>query len=259
MARLLPLVLLLHACGGLKPLDLPAVVDEESDAPDSEPVWTDDTLDSPDDPDTEPPGDSDAAPWSHAPTLDGDLSDWVVGTEFPTSSGGETRTYVSWDAANLYVAARHPDVGRSALHWLVITLGDGTQGGSQGMQLGDQLPVMDFPATTIVRWKSDNSWNSRLDWDGAAWTDAATWLGTAGSAVASDGDQAVEFKLPRSTLPAGDQLVLHVHWVFEGEPASSYAATPADSFADGDDPDLTAWLTLDLQDPTPPNQRSPSR
>jgi hypothetical protein len=253
-------IALLSGCGGLQPLNLDTDTDVEAtdeSRPDSELPWPDDSP-----ADSEPSDDSEPVtaptPWSFAPTLDGELGEWDARTSFPTSSGGGTRAYVSWDAEHLYLAAQHPDVGSGPQHWLVVTLGDGAAGGRSGTQLNDQLPELAFPATTLLRWKSDGSWHSRLDWGGAAWGDRPLWLGTEGSAIATDGDTSVEIRLPRASLSIEDGLVVHLHWVFEGEPSSSYAATPASSFTDGDDPNLTAWLAFDLSGSAPPNQVTPS-
>ena len=147
----------------------------------------------------------------------------------------------------------------TALHWVVVTLGDGGPGAATGVQHGTQAPGLAFPATRVVRWKADDSFDSLEAWDGAAWQTTPGWLGTVGAQAESDANQTVELRLPRAALGLGDEVKLHVSFVYEGAPyESSYAVTPAGSFAEGAyDPDYTRWWGFDLSSPAAPSTYAP--
>jgi hypothetical protein len=160
---------------------------------------------------------------------------------------------VSWTDDHLFLAARHDDVGRSSLHWWVIALGDGVLGTQTGVQFNSQQPDLGFPVTTVLRWKADNSWNSRLDWDTTAWTEQPTWLGMPGTQLATDGSSAVEIAIPRGSLPSQTQLGIQSYWLFEGSQSeSTYAGTPASTLTEGYDPDMATWWLVDLSSATSP-------
>src|SRR5687767_5737334 len=156
--------------------DLDADTDSDVDA-DTD-VDTDSDSDA--DTDTETPADG----YRHTIVVDGDVSDFTASETFPTSAGGTT--FLAWDDDALYVGVRHPDVGASALHWVVVTVGNGDPGASEGPTHGTQAPALPFAATRVVRWKADDSYDSLLVWNGAGFDETAGFLGSAGSAYASD-------------------------------------------------------------------------
>ncbi|MCB9683093.1 MAG: hypothetical protein H6733_16635 [Alphaproteobacteria bacterium] len=253
------LTVLTAGCTTLAGLDKNATDDTDVDTDTVDTVDTDtvdtvhtDTVDTTDTDtvdttDTDPVVDT-SVPWSHTIAVDGDLSDWVPGERFATSAGAGTDAWLTWDASNLYVGLHHGDVASGgALHWLVITVGDGGPGAGVGTILGTQQPALPFPATHVVRWKLDDSYGDLRTWDGTQWVGTDGWLGTQGSAVAeSNANAAVELRLPFTALGITDTALVHVNLVYEGEGfETSYAAAPSTSFADGSyDPDYGAFFEL---------------
>jgi hypothetical protein len=250
--------ILLAGCGGsglstFPPKDADTDTDTDTDT-DSD---TDGDSDSDTDSDTDVDTDSDThsamGPWSHAITVDGAPGDWLAEETFPTSSSGTG--YVTWDADTVYVGFTHPDVAAgTALHWVTVYVGNGGPGTLDGVQHGTQAPTLPADFTHLVRWKADSSYDSRLTWDGATWTDEPSWLGTAGSRVAEDDSAStVEFALPRDAFDLVDTLRLHVAWVYEGSGfESTYAPIPAGSFTDGYDADFGLYYEFDLTGTQPP-------
>jgi hypothetical protein len=247
------IALALTACSGLKPV---STTDTGTTVPDTETDTdldtdvdsdTDVDVDTDTDVDTDADTDTDTVPgaYRHTITVDGNLVDFVAADEtFPTTGGS---TSIAWDAANLYVGIQHPDIGASALHWVVITIGDGGVGSTEGVGHGTQVPGLPFAATDVIRFKTDDSYNSLLTWNGLGWSETAFWLGTNGSSYVSNfsTDQA-ELKIPFSAIGVHAPFELHVNLVYEGAGyESSFAPTPADSFVDGYDPDYTRYFTFD--------------
>ena len=288
MTRLLPLILLASCVVIVPPPSKDSDEPDDTDTvtppddTDSQPIETDETVETvetdPVDTDTvetiDPPVDTDpvdtdpvdtdpaaGGSWRHTVTVDGDPADLYDAERFDL--GGGRNTWVTWDNLYVYVAVQHPDVvAGTARHWLMLTLGDGDPGARDGVQIATQRPALAFDATRVIRWKADNSYNSLLVWDGAAWLNTDGWLGTQGSLVAeSNTTSTVELRLPRSVLGLTDTLLFHAHWVYEGAGAeSSYAPTPLESFTDPSyDPALGAWYTFDLSAPTAPSRYAVSQ
>jgi hypothetical protein len=198
------------------------------------------------------------APWAFTPTLDGDAAEWPNDARFTTSGG--TSTWLGWDATDLYVAVNHPDVAAgTALHWVVVTLGDGGAGTPAGVQHGTQTPGLSFDASHAVRWKADDSFDSLETWDGVTWQTTAGWLSTVGAHAESNLNQTVELRIPRAAVGVTDAVELHVTFVYEGAPyESTYAATPSGSIAEGSyDPDYASHWRFDLTSPAPPSTYTP--
>src|SRR5688572_11126498 len=126
------LVLLLTACGGIKDPTVP------TDTPPAD-TDTDTDVDSDADADADTDADTDTdvttGPYRHTITVDGNVSDFTGSETFATSGG---TTYLAWDDEALYVGVRHPDVGASAEHWVVVTIGNGGAGASSGITHGTQ-------------------------------------------------------------------------------------------------------------------------
>ena len=200
--------------------------------------------------DTGSTGDTAApAPWSHTATIDGDPGEFGPDEAWPTPSG---TVHLTWDATTLYVAATHPDVeAGGAEHWLMVYLGDGSRGTTEGVAMGSQQPSIATPVSHVVRRKADGSYDDLSAFTGADWVPTAGWLSSGPGQVAEAGTT-VELAIPLAGI-ATDQLVVHVSWVYEGVGyESSYAPVPTSSFVDGYDPDYGAWLGFDLTSPVPP-------
>lgn len=199
-----------------------------------------------------------AGAWSHTVTVDGDVAEWTADELLPSTSG---ETWATWDATDLYVAVRHPDVGAgTALHWVVVYVGSGAAGTTAGATLGTQAPGLPTGMSHIFRWKADDSYHDRLAWDGLAWIATPLWLGTEGSAKQeSNANNVLELRIPRASVGVGDVLDLHVAWVYEGAGSeSTYAGSPATSFTDGAyDPDFGAYWRFDLSSPSSPASATP--
>ncbi len=190
---------------------------------------------------------SPAAAWAHTITVDGDVGDWTADESLATTSGD---AWVTWDATDLFVAVRHPDVSAgTALHWVVVYVGSGAGGTTTGASIGTQEPALPTGMSHAIRWKADGSYDDLLAWDGIAWVASPGWLGTEGSAKQeSDANTVLELAIPRAAVGVGDLLDLHVAWVYEGAGSeSTYAGSPATSFPDGAyDPDYAAYWRFDL-------------
>jgi hypothetical protein len=257
--RSVPAVILL-GCTGFKPAtdtglpDGDADTDADSDGDSDSDADGDTDSDTDGDTDTDTDTDSDTDPtglYRHTITIDGNTGDFAADEQFSIPGGTVS---LAWDEVNLYVGLSHPDVGASALHWAVLTIGNGGAGTTTGVGHGSQVPALSFQANRVVRWKLDDSYSSLLAWDGAAWAESPYWLGTNGSALGSNWNtDQVEVQIPFSELGVTGPFDLHMNLVYEGAPyESSYAPVPQASFADGYDPDYTAWYSFDLGGSVPP-------
>jgi hypothetical protein len=265
--RSVPAVILL-GCTGFKPTGdtpLPDATDTDGDADadgdsDSDADGdADGDADSDTDTDADADSDADTDPtglYRHTITVDGNTGDFAADELFPVPGGTVS---LAWDEVNLYVGLSHPDVGASALHWAVLTIGNGEPGTTGGVGHGTQVPALSFEANRVVRWKLDDSYSSLLSWDGAAWVETPFWLGTNGSALGSNWNtDQVEVQIPFAELGVTGPFDLHMNLVYEGAPyESSYAPVPQSSFVDGYDPDYTAWYAFDLGGTEPPTSYPP--
>lgn len=203
--------------------------------------------------DTRPPSDTAVeGPWLRTVLVDGSVVDFLGEESFVTSSG--TMSFLTWDDDNLYIAVQHPNVatGPGADNWIVATIGNGTGGSLVGVAVEAQMPALPFEATHALMIKADGSYSSLIDL--VANTQTPNWLGTAGSALAhSDVEQVLELSVPFANLGISSTFAIHVNMVDEIGPETTYAAIPASSFADGFDPDYSAYYEFDLLGSTPPN------
>jgi hypothetical protein len=200
-----------------------------------------------------------AGQWRHPITVDGDLTDWTPDAAFATSSGFH-QNYVGWDLDHLYVASQHSDVQfGGAQHWLLVYVGDGANGSYTGVPFNTQQPGLPVPFTHQIRWKADNSYNSLMRWDGAAWVSTDFWLGTEGSSsVESEANQVIELAIPWAALGVTDTAVVWVTWLYEGSGfESTYSASPATAIVDGYDPDPVDWLVIDRTSFASPVSQNP--
>jgi len=197
-----------------------------------------------------------SAPYDHTIAIDGDGTDWRQDEAFDTTSG-IGQTWVSWDANSLYLGLQHPDIATGGPeHWSVIYLGTAAPGTTSGITHNTQSPDLPMRASHAIRRKADGSFDSLLAWDGAAWVETANWLGTQGSQAAEGGDL-LELAIPRQLL-GGDRVQVITSFVFEGAGfESTFAGAPADSFADGYDPDFGTFLDFDLASSDSPVVQNP--
>jgi hypothetical protein len=199
--------------------------------------------------------------WWHEIAVDGTVAnEWIAGDEdFATTSGVGT-TWVTWDADRLYVAATHPDVAFGGnQHWLLVYVGDGASGTTTGVQFNTQQPGLPVPFSHVIRWKADDTYNSRMRFDGVGWVSHDYWLGTEGSALSElEVEQTVELAIPWASVGVVDAAVVHVAWLYEGNGfETTYAGVPASAFVDGYDPDVAAVLFADLTDAASPVAQNP--
>ena len=232
--------------------DLPGPTDADADA-DAD-ADTDSDTDSDADSDTDTDADTGQAAWSRTATVDGLADEYGADEAFSTTAG---TTWLTWDADTLFVATTHPDVATGGPeHWLMIYLGDGSAGTTQGVVMGTQAPVLAVAASHVVRRKADGSYDDVLGFDGASWVSTPGWL-SGGPGAAAESGETVELAIPLAGIADGN-LVVHVSWVFEGAGfESSYAPTPAASFTDGYDPDYGTFLSFDRRSPDPPRVQAP--
>ncbi len=197
-----------------------------------------------------------SAAYDHTIAIDGDGTDWRQEEAFDTTSG-IGQTWVSWDAGSLYLGLQHPDIATGGPeHWSVIYLGTAAPGTTTGITHNTQSPDLPVRASHAIRRKADGSFDGLLAWDGAAWVETPNWLGTQGSASAEGGDL-LELAIPRQLL-GGDRVQVITSFVFEGGGfESTFAGTPADSFADGYDPDFASFLDFNLASSDSPVAQNP--
>ena len=185
--------------------------------------------------------------WSHNITIDGDLSDWTQDELFVIDGG---TAHITWDADSLFVGVSHLDlVTGGSNHWVLIYVGNGQDGATDGVTFNTQQPALAFPVRHLVRWQVSDTWNSLLTWSTNEWIETPLWLGSGGNGYAEDeANQAVEFQLSRALLGLNDRAVVHINLLYEGAGfESSYAPSPTTSFATGTyDPDYGAFWDFDL-------------
>jgi len=195
-----------------------------------------------------------AGGWSHTATVDGDVSEYSADETWATTGGS---VHITWDATTLYVASSHPDAETGGeLHWLMVYVGDGSTGTTEGATMNSQQPTLPVPMSHVARRKADGSYDDLLAWSGTEWASTAGWLSGGPGQVAEAG-QAVELAIPLADI-ATEQLVVHVAWLYEGTGyESTYSGAPAASFVDGYDPDYSAVFTFDLLSADAPAVQQP--
>jgi alpha-tubulin suppressor-like RCC1 family protein len=185
------------------------------------------------------------AGWDQPITVNGDASDWTPENTFSTTSGGGQETLVTWDDDFVYVGARNSDVATGgSSHFMVVYFGNGDgDGDSLGRLFNTQHPGLPFAADHYLTWRADNNYNSWDVWNGSSFDRTEFWLGTNGSSHAeNNGNQVVEFAIPRAAVGNPEALDVVVLWVFEGAGfESTFHGTPATAFSNGYDPDPTEY------------------
>ncbi len=188
-------------------------------------------------------------PYSHTIHMDGG-NEFTAEETFDSTSPGH-RGYVTWDADFVYVGLDSSAVGGASASDVFLVYVGGASGTLNGVTYGSQQPALPFSARYHVRWRMDNSVLQTLQWDGANWSNA-NWDFTGDSAFLGN---FFEMRLPRIDL--GDPTTLQIHLCVvhdAGNPVQDWTHTgvPDTSFADGLDPDYTAWYEFDLLGQDPP-------
>lgn len=193
---------------------------------------------------------TDAGPTGHV--IDG-TNDFAAGETFTTTSANYT-AYVSWDAKSVYFGMTGDDIGLPASEkkWVLVYLGTGTGGTTQGIDYNDsgnaasQSPTLPFSALYHVRLKTDLSYVNGQTWSGSAWTNA--------TGLVPDCEMKahfVECRVARSALGSPTKLDTHISMVKEVPAAEwTYAGVPSTSFTDGKDPNYTKYFEFNLDDAT---------
>jgi hypothetical protein len=191
-------------------------------------------------------------------TFDFDTGQWAGQESFPTTTNGFT-AYYAWDAQNLYLGMRGPDIGpSSATKWVLVYIG-GAPGTTTGVQYNTQQPTLPFPAHWHLRWKASNDYTDMMVYNGTSWASDATWsftddifLSTAAS------NQWLEMRIPLAELGSPTTVDVHLSMINEAAMAeSTYAGVPDTSFTDGLDRNYSHYFSFDLSGATPPNAHSP--
>lgn len=189
----------------------------------------------------------------HTIAIDG-IDDWNGDESFASSTAGHT-DYVAWDEQYVYLGVRSPDVaGGNGSVWVVVYFG-GANGSSDGVLYNTQQPTLPFEARWHLRWRADNLYTDAVEFDGDAWAGTAWEIGP-GDVYANG--ELLELRVARSTLGDPTQLELHLGLLREQNlDEASWAACPASSYADGYDPDYTAWWSFDLTGSVVPGSHLP--
>jgi hypothetical protein len=193
------------------------------------------------------------AAWAATLDVDGDPGDWSSDVRLETTSGSGTGAVVTWDADNVYLGFDNPDVASGgASHFGVVYLGDGdADGDPTGRGFHTQQPGLPFASDRRIVVRADGGYDSFDVFSGGAW--ASTSLADAGVTEAEG--TVLELAVPRALL-GGDRMELAVVWLYEGAGfETSFHGVPAEAFAGGTyDPDVSAWLSFELNRPTAPSR-----
>ncbi len=191
--------------------------------------------------------------YDHTIAIDGS-NDFTASETFTTTSNGYTG-YVTWDATNVYVGIKGPDVtSGDANKWVLVYIG-GAAGTTNGELYDTQQPTLPFSAKYHVRWKANNLYTNAEAWNGSAWADAA-WDFT--GKVFKQGDY-LEIAIPRSNIGSPITTVdIHLSMINETMNAEgTYAGVPSTSFVDGVDKNYTHYFSFDLAGCTAPTSHPP--
>jgi hypothetical protein len=176
---------------------------------------------------------------------------------FATTSSAYS-AYVSWDAAQLYVAYEGPDIGSGgSQRWIHVYLdtdpGSGL-GAAEGVTYNTQRPVFPsgFRPERVFAWRTDNVYQSLTTYAGGAWgaPDPAPPVTTfrAGNYV--------EFAIAFADLGAPARVGV-VSLMINEQPMGewSYAGLYAGSFVDGYYASIPVgfWLLVDRASAAAPN------
>ena len=196
-------------------------------------------------------------PYSHTLVVDG-TNDFLAGEAFSTTSAAFT-AFVTWDATNLYLGYRGPDLsGTSPTEWVLFYFDNGSgNGAATGQIYNTQAPA--FPIglrpTHYLRWKIDGTFSSVEGYSGGVWS-------TVGAVTAARAQDLVELSIPWSLLGDPASVLLTSFLLNEvafGE--ASFAGLYADNFSDGYHAQIpiTRWLAIDRASPLNPNDPARAR
>lgn len=178
--------------------------------------------------------------------IDG-VNDFTPADTHATSTPGYTgyatqdgvQLYLGFDGANLFAAP--------ATTWMVAYLGTGAPGSTQGLTFNTQQPGLAFSASHALRWRLDGAFLPEVQaWNGASWQTAPA----VGSAVASSGGY-VEAAINLGDLGNPGTLLVAAYLLNEQTFNEwSYAALPGTAFVDDYDPQVGAYLTFAVPEPS---------
>ena len=207
------------------------------------------------------PGATNRATWRNTITVDGNLADWINADEQFTTSSGD-KAYITWDAANIYIAVDHPDIATGgSQHWLAVYFSNKSGYLNPiGVPIGSQTPNHFMEADFFLGYKLDDSFDKLSEWTGSSWSDTPNFLGTAGSAIAESGN-VVEIQIPRSVLGLTDVMGINMALVYEGAPTElTYSALPVITFEPdaSTDPDWDQFFGYRLENCYEPTWARPT-
>lgn len=174
----------------------------------------------------------------HAITIDG-VNDFSTSQTFTTSSGNSG--YVATDGVSLFFGIDHPDIQTGgASNFFVAYVGNGVEGGTDGITFNTQQPQLPFTASGAFA-TSSSSTGVYLN------NGSGFFLNSNPSGLAASGTF-LEVSIPLSDLgvSATDPIFFLAYLLFEGGGfESSYSVFPIDSFSNGAyDPNPTTFITL---------------
>ncbi|MCB1739021.1 MAG: S8 family serine peptidase, partial [Gammaproteobacteria bacterium] len=197
--------------------------------------------------------------WSATVDVDGSLADWPSGSVFNTDTG---QNLLSWDADNLYFAARDPAlVGANRDLWLVIYLADGGPGLLTSLTIGSQRSQLPAAMTHAIRYQPLTGTVQRyVATPGGEWAPDVRRITVQASHDRLAG--AVELSVPRTLVGGGvQQLALHMNLVDTSPGAErSFGSLPYASHPDGNMGEgsiMAAALEVDLSGYLQPNGSTP--
>ncbi|MFX1374240.1 MAG: hypothetical protein ACFFA0_00370 [Promethearchaeota archaeon] len=188
--------------------------------------------------------------YSHTINIDG-VNDFNINENF-TTSALNYYGYIAWDQDFIYFGMQGVDIDSSSSNfWVLIYIGNGGTGTTNGITYNNQDPILPFSATHHVRWRADNSYTNAMEWTGS-WTDAS-WDFT-GDVYQSG--QFLEIRIPIADLGSPSEVSVHMSIV--NEPGDwTYAGVPSTSFSNGNDPDYTQYFHFDLDGTEVPTDYNP--
>jgi hypothetical protein len=106
-----------------------------------------------------------------------------------------------------------------------------------------------------LRWKADNSFTQAMQWNGSSW-EALSW--SFGGMILQSGTY-IEWAIPLADIGSPNPVQVHLSMINEADPPNewTWAAVPATSFVDGEDPDYEDYFAFDRLACTAPSDYMP--
>ena len=176
--------------------------------------------------------------------IDG-FNDFTPADTYATSTPGFTG-YATHDGVNLYLGFDGPGLfAAQTTTWLVAYVGTGAPGTTSGLTFNTQQPGLPFSASHAFRRRLDFAVQDVQMWNGSSWVTAM--IGS-GAAVSTN---YIEVALNLAALGSPSTLQLAAYLLNEQSGfESSYAAVPGNAFVDGYDPQVGAYLTFVVPEPS---------